>query len=138
MGKEGTDFGERGVGKCYTYNEKYFLLKFFNIATDKDDPDSFQKKNAEEIPEPTKKSEKTPTETPTGRKITEKQVKLVWARAYQVWDDREEAQKELKGILRGRYKVESTKDMSKDHLDDYLDYMEKVAKNKREDSSYPE
>jgi hypothetical protein len=28
-----------------TYAEKYFLLKFFNIATDKDDTDSFQKKN---------------------------------------------------------------------------------------------
>lgn len=34
--------GEKGVGKALTYGEKYFLLKFFNIATDKDDPDSFQ------------------------------------------------------------------------------------------------
>lgn len=36
--------GEKGVGKAYTYAEKYFLLKFFNIPTDKDDPDSFQEK----------------------------------------------------------------------------------------------
>lgn len=35
--------GEKGVGKALTYAEKYFMLKFFNIATDKDDPDSFQK-----------------------------------------------------------------------------------------------
>jgi hypothetical protein len=39
----GLDDGEKGVGKALTYAEKYFLLKFFNIATDKDDPDSFQK-----------------------------------------------------------------------------------------------
>lgn len=34
--------GEKGVGKALTYGEKYFLLKFFNIATDNLDPDSFQ------------------------------------------------------------------------------------------------
>lgn len=36
--------GERGVGKALTYAEKYYLLKTFNIATEKDDPDSFQDK----------------------------------------------------------------------------------------------
>lgn len=36
--------GEKGVGKALTYAEKYFMLKFFNIPTDKDDPDSFQGK----------------------------------------------------------------------------------------------
>jgi len=41
---QGLDTGEKGVGKALTYSEKYFLLKFFNIATDKDDPDSFQDK----------------------------------------------------------------------------------------------
>ena len=42
---QGVDLaGEKGVGKALTYGEKYFLLKFFNIATDKDDPDTFQDK----------------------------------------------------------------------------------------------
>lgn len=42
---QGVDIaGEKGVGKALTYAEKYFLLKQFNIATDKDDPDSFQQK----------------------------------------------------------------------------------------------
>lgn len=40
---QGLDDGEKGVGKALTYAEKYFMLKFFNIPTDKDDPDSFQK-----------------------------------------------------------------------------------------------
>jgi len=40
---QGIDYeGEKGVGKALTYAEKYFLLKFFNIPTDKDDPDTFQ------------------------------------------------------------------------------------------------
>lgn len=38
---QGVDYaGEKGVGKALTYAEKYFILKFFNIATDNDDPDS--------------------------------------------------------------------------------------------------
>ncbi len=43
---QGVDIaGEKGVGKALTYAEKYFLLKQFNIATDKDDPDAFQQKH---------------------------------------------------------------------------------------------
>jgi len=41
---QGIDDGEKGVGKALTYAEKFFLLKFFNIPTDKDDPDANQKK----------------------------------------------------------------------------------------------
>ena len=37
---QGIDNGEKGPGKAMTYAEKYFLLKFFHIATgDHDDPD---------------------------------------------------------------------------------------------------
>jgi hypothetical protein len=43
---QGVDIaGEKGVGKALTYAEKYFFLKLFNIATDKDDPDTFQQKH---------------------------------------------------------------------------------------------
>ncbi|MBW2054037.1 MAG: ERF family protein [Deltaproteobacteria bacterium] len=41
---QGLDTGEKGVGKALTYAEKYFILKFFQIPTDKDDPDAFQEK----------------------------------------------------------------------------------------------
>lgn len=38
---QGVDLaGEKGVGKAATYAEKYFLLKFFHVATKKDDPDN--------------------------------------------------------------------------------------------------
>lgn len=49
---QGADLGEKGVGKALTYAEKYFILKFFNIPTDGDDPDRGQK-----IPIPGKKAE---------------------------------------------------------------------------------
>lgn len=37
--------GEKGTGKAMTYAEKYFMLKSFNVPTDKDDPDAFQQKH---------------------------------------------------------------------------------------------
>lgn len=38
---QGVDLaGEKGVGKALTYAEKYFLVKFFHVATKKDDPDT--------------------------------------------------------------------------------------------------
>lgn len=41
---QGVDLaGEKGVGKAATYGEKYFLLKFFHVATKKDDPDNDRK-----------------------------------------------------------------------------------------------
>lgn len=44
-------FGEqddisKAFGSALTYTERYFLLKFFNIATDKDDPDFFNNKQS--------------------------------------------------------------------------------------------
>lgn len=50
---QGVDIaGEKGVGKALTYGEKYFLLKQFNISTDKDDPDAFQEKQEQSKPKP--------------------------------------------------------------------------------------
>jgi hypothetical protein len=92
---QGVDIaGEKGVGKALTYSEKYFMLKFFNIPTDKDDPDSFQKRMDDEEPprQPQKQQippykSKPATDTqpvkskPDGssEKATAEQVKAVFA-----------------------------------------------------------
>lgn len=49
---QGVDNAEKGIGKAATYAEKYFILKTFNIPTDKDDPDAFQAKVEQSKPEP--------------------------------------------------------------------------------------
>lgn len=41
---QGLDDSEKGLGKALTYSEKFFLLKFFNIATDDYDADAFHRK----------------------------------------------------------------------------------------------
>jgi hypothetical protein len=66
----GLDDGEKGVGKALTYSEKYFLLKFFNIATDKDDPDSLQKQETKATTQAT--TQKPPTTQATASQTGEK------------------------------------------------------------------
>lgn len=36
---------EKGLGSALTYAERYFLLKYFHIATDEDDIDNPERKN---------------------------------------------------------------------------------------------
>jgi hypothetical protein len=75
---QGVDIaGEKGVGKAMTYAEKYFMLKFFNIPTDKDDPDSFQDKLDKEDKED--KAPKQQAKTTTAGVISEAQQKRLFA-----------------------------------------------------------
>ncbi len=41
----------KAFGSALTYSERYFLMKFFNIPTDKDDPDRFRKQHGLETDE---------------------------------------------------------------------------------------
>lgn len=48
FGANGQNDWDKGVGSALTYGERYFLLKFFHIATDEDDIDNPERKKEEE------------------------------------------------------------------------------------------
>lgn len=50
FGANGQNDWEKGLGSALTYAERYFLLKFFHIATDKDDVDNEQRKKKADPP----------------------------------------------------------------------------------------
>jgi len=50
FGANGQNDWDKGVGSALTYAERYFLLKYFHIATDEDDIDNPERK-AEELKE---------------------------------------------------------------------------------------
>jgi len=56
FGANGQNDWDKGVGSALTYGERYFLLKYFHIATDEDDIDNPDRKPQEkETPlQPTK------------------------------------------------------------------------------------
>jgi hypothetical protein len=47
FGANGQNDWEKGLGSALTYAERYFLLKFFHIATDEDDIDNHERKVVE-------------------------------------------------------------------------------------------
>lgn len=55
FGANGQNDWDKGVGSALTYAERYFLLKYFHIATDEDDID-----NPERKPEETQQPAATP------------------------------------------------------------------------------
>lgn len=62
FGANGQNDWEKGLGSALTYAERYFLLKFFHIATDEDDIDNPNRKKEDEQPQP--KQEEVKTELP--------------------------------------------------------------------------
>jgi hypothetical protein len=91
-----------------TYAEKYFMLKFFNIATDKDDPDSFQKKMTDE-PTPIK---------PRTNTITPAQQKKIFAEAA----DRGVTAEAVRALIYKLYngKIKSTSELTPAQMDELL------------------
>jgi hypothetical protein len=70
FGANGQNDWEKGYGSALTYAERYFLLKFFHIATDEDDIDNPDRKSTP--PVPIKEPAKEPT---TDEKVANMQNK---------------------------------------------------------------
>ena len=61
FGANGQNDWEKGLGSALTYAERYFLLKYFHIATDEDDIDNPNRKPPEKKTIPTPPKAPTPT-----------------------------------------------------------------------------
>lgn len=99
---QGLDTGEKGLGKALTYAEKYFLLKFFNIATDNADPDFVANKQLQY------KSAKAPaipmalTGLFVQKNILKAKREAMWIKALEMCENNEkEAERLLKEQLEG-------------------------------------
>lgn len=61
FGANGQNDWEKGLGSALTYAERYFLLKYFHIPTDKDDIDNADRNSTQQVliaPEPQKTATK--------------------------------------------------------------------------------
>jgi len=94
---QGIDTNELGPGKAYTYGEKYFLLKFFNIPTDDHDPDASAGKSNSNS---NKSAPKKPSGNGDGNGQWEKNRKRIWAKAIGIWG-KEDAKNQLEEMCKG-------------------------------------
>lgn len=73
FGANGQNDWEKGLGSALTYAERYFLLKYFHIATDEDDVD-----NPERKPDPKEDPKEDPKKKPVSGliELTEENYKV--------------------------------------------------------------
>jgi len=118
----------QSLGSAITYARRYSLSAMLGLVTEEDD-DGEKAMGREEKSPPSRKADPE-------MKITDKQVKLVWAKAYAIFADKDIAHQAVRDILK-RYGVESTKDMTQAHLDDFLEYIERVDVAQKPDEGLP-
>ena len=74
FGANGQNDWEKGLGSALTYGERYFLLKFFHIATDEDDIDNPNRKPVEQKPvqaKPQEQPKQSVAKAPSDKQITQ-------------------------------------------------------------------
>lgn len=125
---QGIDDGEKGPGKAYTYAEKYFLLKFFNIATDKDDPDAQQEQPKKASAKPQEKQVAKAAAEPQQPAATEgngkhqltSQQKKIFAMTKEAGMSREF----MKEHIAERYGKESSNDLTTQEASEIIDFLQ--------------
>ena len=120
---QGLDSGEKGVGKACTYSEKYFMLKFFNVPTDKDDPDSFQKKH-DDAPAKQEPKPGAPLKTATQQQTTQQKPAgpILWPNFWAGMKNLGYSEEQVHAFA----KVESLKEWTREMLDELVSDLKKV------------
>lgn len=120
FGANGMNGWDKGLGSALTYAERYFLLKFFHIATDEDDVDALPPRGDEDAL-PTKTKEVNPTPATAKEKKKEKEVLDPNHPHWQAILDRMVAGKGSLRELQGYYIVPAASEEAiKSYLDKHL------------------
>ena len=118
----------QGFGSGLTYSERYFMLKFFNIPTDDDDPDKIGKskgKVEEADPFAGDYTQDEPKSAPkTDRLVTEPQLKRLYAMMKEAgveidkWD----------AMIKKKFSIEHKKQMTMTEIDEVFKSLDEIIK----------
>lgn len=123
---QGLDDGEKGVGKALTYAEKYFMLKFFNIPTDKDDPDANQRRPQERQTAPKTTAQPAKPDAPKQDLATPAQIQKIQILCKEGGlDGRDLILAELSEYC--KRDIKSSKDLTRAEASEWIDKHDKEA-----------
>lgn len=107
--------GSQALGSGLTYSNRYFLLKYFNVATSNDDPDKIRSEQAKEEER---------------KKISAKQTKItkLFEKAVQKYQTKENLYKEL-GTTKEEFVLSYNSEAKQDTLLEQLELILKEDKN---------
>jgi hypothetical protein len=125
----------QAFGSGLTYSERYFLLKFFNVPTDEDDPDNPGKPKKVL---PTSSSKNTATVGNSQKLVTDKQLKRYFAMVKEAGLDIDKSDE----CLKKKYGVEHKKDLTMAQIDEVFAGLDKRINENKEaeqiDAEYTE
>jgi len=107
FGANGQNDFDKGCGSAFTYAERYFLLKYFHIATDEDDID-----NPDRKPEPKETPKLTPKPPEVKPMVEAQKTELIRIASLNLVFNSEEC----KGILQFASKTNISFDMAKEKI----------------------
>lgn len=97
FGANGQNDWEKGLGSALTYAERYFLLKYFHIATDEDDIDNDQRKSSQPVPQSNQPRQLNEAENKLNKSGTLKELSQIWN---SLTPQEKKDAKELKEVLK--------------------------------------
>ena len=107
---------EKGLGSALTYAERYFLLKYFHIATDEDDIDNTGRKNDELV-----------SLDPILKELKKEELKISQIQIDSIVDLMVKTKSDLKGFL-GYFKVNEIPEMTARQAVEGIKMLEKKIK----------
>ena len=107
---------EKGLGSALTYAERYFLLKYFHIATDEDDIDNTARKNNDLV-----------SLDPIIKELKKEELKINQIQIDSIVDLIEKTKSDLKGFL-GYFKIKEIPEMTAKQAVEGIKMLEKKIK----------
>ena len=107
---------EKGLGSALTYAERYFLLKYFHIATDEDDIDNTERKGGELV-----------SLEPIMKELKKEELKISQVQIDSIVDLIEKTKSDLKGFL-GYFKINEIPEMTAKQAVEGIKMLEKKLK----------
>ena len=107
---------EKGLGSALTYAERYFLLKYFHIATDEDDIDNTERKNNELV-----------NLDPIIKELKKEELKISEKQIDSIVELMEKTKSDLKGFLQ-YFKIKEISEMTAKQAEEGIKMLEKKIK----------
>ena len=107
---------EKGLGSALTYAERYFLLKYFHIATDEDDIDNTGRKNDEFV-----------SLDPIIKELKKEELKISEKQIDSIVDLIEKTKSDLKRFLQ-HFEIEEIPEMTAKQAEEGIKMLEKKIK----------
>ena len=107
---------EKGLGSALTYAERYFLLKYFHIATDEDDIDNTARKNNDLV-----------SLDPIIKELKKEELKINQIQIDSIVDLMEKTKSDLKGFL-GYFKIKEIPEMTAKQANEGIKMLENKLK----------